>query len=101
MMKIWGIHCHPEGPNVPGRSLLEKVENLIQIADRMGIERLGLFLRPGREDEKEIEKVLERHRPRVFGMIWMTLWNDKVQEAALAEEQTASIFAHNALRLLA
>jgi predicted TIM-barrel fold metal-dependent hydrolase len=77
-MRIWDIHCHPEGPNIPGRSLLEKVENLIEIADRMGIERLELFLKPGREDEKEIEKVLERHRRRVFGMIWLTLWDDTV-----------------------
>ena len=51
VMRIWDTHCHPEGSNVPGRSLLENVENLIQIADRMGTGRLGLSLKPGREDE--------------------------------------------------
>jgi predicted TIM-barrel fold metal-dependent hydrolase len=42
----------------------------------MGIERLGLFLRP--TNEKEIRDVLIHHRNRVFGFLWMTLWNETV-----------------------
>ena len=29
-MKIWDLHCHPEGDRVPGRTLSEKVENLLR-----------------------------------------------------------------------
>jgi hypothetical protein len=57
---------------------MEKVETLIRVADRMGIERLGLFLRPGKE-AKEIQEVLVRYRNKVFGFLWMTLWNDTIE----------------------
>lgn len=73
-MKIWDLHIHPEGERIPGRTLAEKVENLLRIADRMGIERLGLFLELEKY-EKEIEPLFARHRDRLFGFIWMTLWN--------------------------
>jgi predicted TIM-barrel fold metal-dependent hydrolase len=55
---------------------MEKTETLMRVADRMGIERLGLFLRP--TNEKEIRDVLTHHRNRVFGFLWMTLWNETV-----------------------
>ena len=77
-MTIWDIHCHPQDPRIQGRTLMEKVETLIRVADRMGIERLGLFLRPGKE-AKEIQDVLVRYRNKVFGFLWMTLWNDTVE----------------------
>ncbi len=76
-MKIWDDHCHPDDPSMPGRTLAEKVENLIRVADRMGIERLGLFLKP-RGNDKEISDVLLRFR-HVFGSLWMTLWNETVE----------------------
>ena len=44
-MRIWDLHCHPDGDRVPGRNLLEKIENLLPIAERLGIERMCLFLR--------------------------------------------------------
>src|SRR5260370_23415060 len=78
VVTIWDIHCHPQAPRIQGRTLMEKVETLIRVADRMGIERLGLFLRPGKE-AKEIQDVLVRYRNKVFGFLWMTLWNDTIE----------------------
>jgi predicted TIM-barrel fold metal-dependent hydrolase len=76
ILTIWDLHCHPQDPRIQGRTLMEKTETLIRVADRMGIERLGLFLRP--TNEKEIRDVLTHHRNRVFGFLWMTLWNETV-----------------------
>ena len=78
VVTIWDIHCHPQDPRIQGRTLMEKVETSIRVADRMGIERLGLFLRPGKE-AKEIQDVLVRYRNKVFGFLWMTLWNDTIE----------------------
>lgn len=77
-MIIWDLHCHPDDTRLPGRNLTEKVENLLTIADRVGIERLGLLLRADGK-EREVEQALERHRRRVFAFLWMTLWNDTVE----------------------
>jgi uncharacterized protein len=82
-MRIWDLHCHPEESPVPGRSFTEKVENRLQIAERVGIERLGLLVRANR-NAKEVATVLDRYRDRVFGLLWMTLWNETV-EANLAK----------------
>lgn len=79
-MRIWDAHCHPDEPGAAGRTLSEKVENFIRVADRLGIERLCLFLRLEKaKDDKEILQALERHRDRVFGMLWLSLWNDTVK----------------------
>jgi len=77
-MTIWDLHCHPQGPRVPGRSFTEQVEYVIEVAGRMGIERLGLFVRADK-DQKEMEQVLTRYRDKVFGLLWMTLWNNTVE----------------------
>lgn len=79
-MKIWDIHCHADWPTVAGETLAQKVEYVIQIAERMGIERLGLFLRPNNND-REISDVLNRYRQQVFGFLWMTLWNETVESS--------------------
>jgi hypothetical protein len=76
-MRIWDIHCHPQDPRIPGRNLAERVETLIDVADRMGIERIGLFLRLHNQ-EKEVHDVLVRRRDKVFGFLWMRLWNDTI-----------------------
>ena len=39
--RIWDLHCHLLG--IAGRTPEEKMSNLLQIADRHGIERLCLF----------------------------------------------------------
>lgn len=82
-MKIWDLHCHPEDPRAPGRTFTEKVDNILEIAGRVGIERLGLLIR-AEKDQKEIATVLERYKDRVFALLWMTLWNETV-EASLAK----------------
>ena len=50
---------------------------MMRVSDRMGIERLGFFLRLGNE-EKEIHDLLVRYRTKVFGFVWLTLQNDTV-----------------------
>jgi hypothetical protein len=75
-MRIWDIHCHPAEPRVPGRTFTEKLEKVIEVAGRMGIERMGLLVRADK-DAKEIEQALIRHRDKVFGLLWMTLWNGR------------------------
>lgn len=80
-MRIWDLHCHPEGDRVPGRTLTEKVENLIEIASRVGIDRLGLFLRvPESVPEKETLQLLTRYPKKLFGFLWMSLWQRSVSE---------------------
>ncbi|MEW5974923.1 MAG: amidohydrolase family protein [Acidobacteriota bacterium] len=79
-MRIWDMHCHPDGDRVPGRTLLEKVENLLQVADRLGIERLCLFLRVGNTvPEKDVLEVLRRYPDKLFALIWLSLWKDTVE----------------------
>lgn len=74
-MRIWDMHVHPEGERIPGKGLVEKVETLLRLSDRMGVERLGLFLNILEGEEKEVERIFELHRDRVFGFIWLVLWN--------------------------
>ncbi|MBL8292075.1 MAG: amidohydrolase family protein [Bryobacterales bacterium] len=80
-MRIWDLHCHPEGDRVPGRTLTEKTESLMQIAARMGIERLGLFLRVGDGvPEQEARQLLTRYPKKLFGFLWMALWKRSAAE---------------------
>jgi uncharacterized protein len=80
-MRIWDLHCHPEGDRVPGRTFAEKVDSLIEIASRMGIERLNMFLRAGETvSEKEVVDVLKRYPDKLSAFLWMTLWKYTVQE---------------------
>ena len=79
-MKIWDLHCHPEGDRVPGRTFSEKIDNLLQIAGRMGIERLCLFLRIGESvSEKDALEALKRYPDKLFGFLWLSLWKDTIQ----------------------
>ncbi|MCW5981361.1 MAG: amidohydrolase family protein [Bryobacteraceae bacterium] len=80
-MRIWDLHCHPDGERVPGRTLMEKVENMLEIAGRMGIERCCMFLRVGQGvDEKEALQVLTRYPDKLFGFVWLSLWNNAPKE---------------------
>jgi predicted TIM-barrel fold metal-dependent hydrolase len=80
-MRIWDLHCHPEGDRVPGRNLTEKVESLMEIGSRVGIERLGVFLRvPETGPEKETRQLLSRYPTKLFGFLWMTLWKRSASE---------------------
>ena len=80
-MRIWDLHCHPEGYRVPGQTLTEKVENLMEIASRVGIDRLCLFLRvPESVPEKETLQILTRYPKKLFGFLWMSLWQRNTAE---------------------
>jgi uncharacterized protein len=81
-MRIWDAHCHPDEPGAPGRSLAEKVELIIRTGDRLGIERFGCIFRPNGND-REILDVLSRYRRRIYGCLWMTLW-DRTTQSSLA-----------------
>lgn len=79
-MRIWDLHCHPDGDRVPGRSFAEKVDNLLEIAARMGIERLCFFLRVGETvSEKDAVAALKRYPDKVFGFVWLSLWQAAAQ----------------------
>lgn len=43
-MKIWDLHCHIAGPSLPMADLVKRAEHLIAVAERMGIERLCVFM---------------------------------------------------------
>jgi predicted TIM-barrel fold metal-dependent hydrolase len=75
---IWDIHCHLPSPLWKGVSLVEQADRLLEIAGRVGIERIGLFLRTGKltgpESDAEVLPVLERYAGRVFGFVWCDLF---------------------------
>jgi predicted TIM-barrel fold metal-dependent hydrolase len=79
-MRIWDIHCHLPSSHVGGRTLAEQIERLLEIAARVGIDRIGVFLNTDRADGKpaddEIRRALEEHRGRVFGFVWVSLVDD-------------------------
>ncbi len=77
-MRIWDIHNHPEIPRMRGRTLTERTDNLIEIASRVGIERLGLLVR-AETNQKEIEQILTSRSDKVFGLLWMCLWRDTIE----------------------
>jgi len=77
-MKIWDMHCHMEPAQLPGRSFSQRLEYVLEVADRMGIEGRGLLLRLDELDEREVERALVRYRNRVFALVWMCLWKDRV-----------------------
>lgn len=73
-MEIWDLHCHLPSSRVPGDTLSEQVDSTLEIASRVDIDKIGLFLRTGGEERNaEIREVLDRHRGRVFGFVWVDL----------------------------
>jgi len=77
-MRIWDLHCHLPGPRMTGRTLTEQMEQMLMIAERVGIEKIGLFLRTGKQDglgsDREIRDALRRFEGRVFGFVWCLLY---------------------------
>jgi predicted TIM-barrel fold metal-dependent hydrolase len=68
---------------MPSGTLTEQLERMLEIAARLGIEKLGLFLRTGKLDgphsDREILRALTKHEGRVFGFVWCDLF--EVQES--------------------
>lgn len=89
-MTIWDVHCHLSG--VPGRTPDERLSQLIAFADRMGIERLCIFMGmnwsydPSPEDMRqqndEVLAALKRWHDRAFGFVYL---NPNHVDASLAE----------------
>jgi uncharacterized protein len=87
---IWDAHCHLSG--VSGTTPEERVDQLLHFADRVGIERICVFMGlrwsydPSPDDmRQQNEEVIAavRHRPdRVLGFVYL---NPNHLEASLAE----------------
>ncbi|MEJ2702174.1 MAG: amidohydrolase family protein [Sedimentisphaerales bacterium] len=77
-MRIWDLHCHLPSAHMQAGTLSEQLERMLEIAGRVGIEKLGLFLRTGQADgphsDREILRALTRHEGRVFGFVWCDLF---------------------------
>jgi predicted TIM-barrel fold metal-dependent hydrolase len=89
-MRIWDLHCHITG--VAGITPEERLENLLRYADRVGIERLcvymGMRLLPDpspddlRRQNDEVLRAIAKHPDRTFGFAYASA---KHIEASLAE----------------
>ena len=89
-MRIWDLHCHLSG--VPGLSPEERAGALLRIADRMGIERLCLYMgmrwakNPSpqelRQQNDEVLRALKAHPDRLLGFVYTSAEH---VEASLAE----------------
>ena len=87
---IWDVHCHLSG--VPGGTPDERLAQLIAFADRMGIERICVFMGMNwsydpspddmRKQNDEVLAALERWHHRAFGFVYL---NPNHVEASLAE----------------
>lgn len=89
-MRIWDLHCHLSG--VPGLTPEERAGHLLRYADRMGIERLCVYMglkwtrEPTPDDltkeNDEVLRALAAHPDRLFGFVYCS---GKHIERSLAE----------------
>ena len=89
-MTIWDLHVHLSG--VSGRTPHERMAQLIELADRMGIERLCVYMgmpwsrdpspEKLREENDQVLEALSHWHHRAFGFVYL---NPKHVEASLAE----------------
>jgi uncharacterized protein len=89
-MTIWDLHCHLSG--VPGRTPDERMAQLIEYADRMGIDRLCVFMgmewkadpSPAdlRKQNDEVIQALSHWHHRAFGFAYV---NPKYPRESLDE----------------
>jgi predicted TIM-barrel fold metal-dependent hydrolase len=87
-VRIWDLHCHLTA----GASPEEGMDRLVECADRLGIERLIVFMgRPIvvdpspeelRRQNDQVLRALARHPDRAFGFVYVS---PKHVEASLAE----------------
>lgn len=88
--RIWDLHCHLSG--VPGRTPDERMAQLMAFADRMGVERLCVYMgmtwsrNPDpadfRKQNDEILQALSHWHHRAFGFVYL---NPRYPEESLAE----------------
>lgn len=89
-MRIWDLHCHLSG--VPGLTPEERLSHLLRYADRMGIERLCVYMgmkwsqdpNPDdlRKQNDEALRAVAKFPDRAFGFVYLSA---KHIEASLAE----------------
>lgn len=87
---IWDLHVHISG--VDGKTPEERMAQLIAIADRMGIERLCVYMGMSwshdpsperlRQENDEALRAIRKFPDRTFGFVYL---NPKHTEASLAE----------------
>ena len=87
---IWDLHCHFSG--VPGRTPVERIEQLLVFADRLGIERLCLYMGLSwahnptpeqlRTQNDQVLEALARFPDRLFGFAYVS---GEHPEASVAE----------------
>jgi uncharacterized protein len=89
-MMIWDAHTHLSG--VPGKTPEQRLEQLLRFADRLGIERVCVFMgmkwsydpspKDMRQQNDEVLAALQRWQHRAFGFVYL---NPNHLEASLAE----------------
>lgn len=77
-MRIWDVHCHP---NAEGATPAEQMGHVLKYADRVGVERLCIFMtRPWdahpspelmRRTNDTILAMVRAHGDRVFGFVYL------------------------------
>lgn len=87
---IWDLHCHLSG--VPGRTPDERMAQLITFADRMGIERICVYMGMNwsydpapddlRKQNDEVLQALSHWHHRAFGFVYV---NPKFVDISLQE----------------
>jgi predicted TIM-barrel fold metal-dependent hydrolase len=91
-MRIWDLHCHISGLGLPQATPEARLEHLLRIADRMGIERLCVYMgmrftndpSPARmrQENDEVLRAIARFPDRAFGFVYLS---PKHVDASLAE----------------
>jgi len=79
-MRIWDLHCHLSG--VPGLTPEERMGQLLRYADRMGIERLCVYMGmkwsqdPSPDDlvkqNDEVLRAIAKYPDRAFGFVYLS-----------------------------
>lgn len=87
---IWDGHCHL--PGVAGRTPHERMARMVAVADRMGVERLCVFMgmtfdydpspEKLRQDNDDVLEALSHWHHRAFGFVYL---NPNYLDASLAE----------------
>jgi predicted TIM-barrel fold metal-dependent hydrolase len=89
-MMIWDLHCHLSG--VPGRTADERMGQLMEFADRMGIERICIYMgwpfladpTPDqfRKQNDDVLQALSHWHHRAFGFVYV---NPRYPAESMAE----------------
>jgi predicted TIM-barrel fold metal-dependent hydrolase len=79
-MRIWDLHCHLSG--VAGLTPEERLGNLLRYADRMGVERLCVYMGmkwsqdPSPDDlvqqNDDVLRAIAKHPDRAFGFVYLS-----------------------------